>query len=107
MEMPVIVGVIITVAFLVSFSEWFYTLCKGISVVVLDDIFYVYRIIGMSLVSLLFMIGVFAAIAIVKECPNENREGIFANLTCREYLAIKVTADDFFEPQDKTVNQAL
>ena len=77
MEMPVIVGVIITVAFLVSFSEWFYTLCKGISVVVLDDIFYVYRIIGMSLVSLLFMIGVFAAIAIVKECPNENREGIF------------------------------
>jgi hypothetical protein len=100
MEMPVVVGVILVIVFLVGFSEWFYGLFGGLKSLVLDDVLYFYRIAGVSLISILFMVGVFVGIAYVNECPNEEREGIFAGLQCEKYLSIRAGAEQIFQPKD-------
>ena len=97
MEMPIIVGVILVIVFLVGFSEWFYAMAEGLKSLVLDDVLYGYRLVGASLVSILLMVGVFLAIATVNECPNEKREGIFAGLKCQEYFSIRASAEQFFQ----------
>jgi len=107
MEMPVVVGVLVAIIFLVSFSEWFYGISSGLKSLVLDDVFYTYRLIGVSLVSIVFMAGVFLAIATMNECPNEQREGIFAGLRCEEYLSIKTVTQKFLETNNQTVDQSL
>lgn len=92
--MPVIVGIIVAVVFLVAFSEWFYHLISGWKEYVLDDVFFRYRIAGMSLLSIAIMSGTFYGMALINECPNETREGIFAKLDCEEYQKIKVGAEE-------------
>lgn len=94
MQMPVIVGIIVAVVFLVAFSEWFYHLISGWKEYVLDDVFFRYRIAGMSLLSIAIMSGTFYGMALINECPNETREGIFAKLDCEEYQKIKVGAEE-------------
>lgn len=86
--MPVIVGIVVAVIFLVAFSEWFYHLAAGLQNFVLDDVYFRYRIFGVSLLSILVMSGTFYGMALINECPNENREGLFANLKCEEYEKI-------------------
>ena len=93
MQMPVIVGIVVAVIFLVAFSEWFYNLVSGWKEFVLDDIFFRYRIAGMSLLSILVMSGTFYGMALVNECPNEERVGLFANLNCDQYAKIKADAE--------------
>jgi hypothetical protein len=93
MQMPVIVGVLVGIIFLVAFSEWFYHLVSGMKEYVLDDIYFRYRIAGFSAISILVMFGTFYGLALVNECPKETGEGIFANLKCAEYLKIKVEAE--------------
>jgi len=46
----------------------------------------------------------FFGMALVTECPNEQREGVFARLRCEEYLKIKAGTDKIF-PQ-RTVEPA-
>lgn len=101
MDMPVTIGVVLIIAFLVGFSEWFYGIVEGVNATVIDDIFYSYRIVGMILFSIVFMVAVFYGISVVNECPNENREGLFAGLRCQEYLAIKTSADEFLNTNNK------
>lgn len=96
MQMPVIVGVVVTIIFLVAFSEWFYHMVTGWKEVVLDDIYFHYRIAGVSLLSILIMSGTFYGLALVNECPNENREGIFAKLNCEDFSKIKVETERLF-----------
>jgi hypothetical protein len=107
MEMPVMVGVILVIVFLVGFSEWFYGLAGGIKSLVLDDVLYLYRIVGVSLVSILFMAGIFMAIAYVNECPNEEREGVFAGLQCEKYLSIRAATEQVFQGDNKIVDKSL
>jgi len=97
MEMPIIVGVVLVIVFLVGFSEWFYAMAEGLRSLVLDDALYGYRLVGTSLMSILLMVGVFLAIATINECPNETREGVFAGLRCQEYFSIRATAEQFFQ----------
>lgn len=92
--MPVIVGIVVAVIFLVAFSEWFYNLVGGWREFVLDDIFFKYRIVGISLFSFLVMGGTFYGMALINECPDENREGLFANLNCEQYTSIKASAEE-------------
>ena len=94
--MPVIVGVVVGIIFLVAFSEWFYHMVQGWSEIVIDDVYYRYRIVGVSLFSILLMSSTFFIMALVTECPNENREGVFAGLRCEEYMKIKVSTDNLF-----------
>lgn len=103
--MPVIVGVVVAIIFLVAFSGWFYHLIIGWKGYVLDDILVKYRIAGVSLLSFLVMGGTFYGIALINECPNEEREGVFAGLKCEEYNKIKVNAEKLFPASDKALEE--
>lgn len=99
MQMPVIVGVGIVLAFLVTFSQWFYAFGGGIREAVLDDSRFTFRIVRASIYSIVFMVAVFFIIAMVNECPNSpsSRTEFLENLRCEEYLQIKSTSDSFFK----------
>lgn len=88
MQMPVIVGIVVAIIFLVAFSEWFYHMITGWKEIVLDDVYFHYRIAGLTLISILIMSGVFYGMAMVTECPNEVREGVFAKMNCKAYSDI-------------------
>ncbi len=107
MQMPVIVGVILAIMALVTFSGWFYEYATGMRELVLDDRFFNYRIVATSLVSMLLMVAVFFVIATINECPNQTKEGIFAGLKCDSYLKMKASADELFQPKNETIDQAL
>lgn len=96
MQMPVIVGIILAIIFLVAFSEWFYHLITGWKEIVIDDVYFKYRIVGVSLFSMLVVSSAFFGMALITECPNETREGVFAGLRCEEYLKIKTGAEKIF-----------
>ena len=100
MQMPVVVGVIVAVIFLVAFSEWFFHLVVGWGEFVLDDVYFRYRIAGVTLLSIMIMSGTFYGMALVNECPNENREGVFAKLNCKEYQKIMVGTEKLFFPRN-------
>lgn len=97
MEMPVVVGLLLSFMFLVSFSSWFYSLVKGARQLVLDDKFFGIRIVSTTIMSIIFMVVVFFGIATVSECKNEKREGIFASLRCKEYLLLRSSAKNLFK----------
>lgn len=114
MQMPVAVGIIVAIIFMVAFSGWFYHLVVGWQDFVLDDVMFRYRIAGVSLLSILVMSGTFYGVALVNECPNEERAGIFAKLNCSEYSKIKVDVEKLFpasdkplQENDKTINKSL
>ena len=107
MQMPVAVGVIIVVMFLVTFSGWFYNYALGMQELVLDDRYFTYRIAVASLASAVFFVLVFFAISVVNQCPNEERAGIFSGLKCESYLKLKANADSLFQPKNETINQTL
>jgi hypothetical protein len=90
--------VVVAVIFLVAFSEWFYHIAAGLNAFVLDDVYFRYRIMGVSLLSMLVMSGTFYGMALINECPNEVREGLFAKLNCEEYSKITVGAEKLFFP---------
>ncbi len=94
--MPVAVGILLAIIFLVAFSEWFYHLVKGWEEIVIDDVYFKYRIITASIVSMLTVGSTFFGMALITECPNKDREGVFENLRCEEYLKIKVGAEKVF-----------
>jgi len=97
MEMPVVVGVVLALIFLVSFSGWFYNLVSGAKQLVLDDEFFGWRVAWTSFVSMAFMVIVFISIATVSECKDEKRESVFASLKCKEYLSIRSSMEKMFQ----------
>lgn len=94
MQMPVVVGIIVSIIFLVAFSEWFYHLIQGWNEFVLDDVYFGYRIAGISFLSILVMSATFYAMALINECPNEKREGLFEGLNCEQYAKIKTGTEN-------------
>ena len=100
MQMPIVVGVVVAVIFLVAFSQWFYHLVIGWQNFVLDDVYFKYRIAGVSLLSILVMSGTFFGMAMISECPNTERQGIFAKLDCENYTKIKVETERLFSTGD-------
>jgi hypothetical protein len=96
MRMPVAVGVIIALMFLVSFSSWFYNLVKGARQIVLDDEYFGLRIAGTTIMSVVFMVVVFFGIATISECKHEEREGVFASLKCEEYQVLRSSFEKLF-----------
>jgi len=96
MQMPIAVGVIVAIIFLVAFSEWFYHLVEGWGEIVLDDVYYKFRIVGVSIFPQPSTSMTFFGMALITECPNEQREGVFARLRCEEYLKIKAGTEKLF-----------
>lgn len=107
MQMPVVIGVIIAVMALVTFSGWFYGYTGGMQELVLDDKLFNYRIALATISSIAFMVAMFWVIATVNECPNQTRDGAFAGLKCDSYLKIKASADNLFQPKNKAIDQSL
>jgi hypothetical protein len=74
----------------------------------IDDLYYKYRIVGVSVFSMIIISITFFSMALITECPNEVREGVFARLRCEEYLKIKAGTEKIFPPQNgetlKTTN---
>ena len=101
--MPVVVGVIVALVFIFSFSGWFYNLIAGWGEFVLDDAFFKYRIISACLISLVLVTGTFLGLAYAYECPNEEREGIFASLNCDDFRRIKASAESTFRKETVAV----
>ena len=95
MQMPIIVGVILAIIFLVAFSEWFFHLISGIKEYVLDDVFFFYRIAGMSALSIGTICTTFVVMAMVTECPDQESGGKFLKgLSCQQYYNIKMVTDN-------------
>lgn len=107
MQMPVVIGVIMAVMALVTFSGWFYGYTSGMQELVLDDKFFNYRIAAATFSSILFMVAVFWVIATVNECTNQTRVGLFAGLKCDGYLRIKASTDNLFQPKNDSIDQSL
>ncbi len=83
----IIVGVIIALMFLVSFTEWFYHLLVGVNETLVKDVFLAYRIGSYIVMSLIFMVGVFWILSLNSECPLMEKEkpGIFRYMNCDGY----------------------
>lgn len=96
MQMPVVVGILIAIIFLIAFTEWAYHMFQGISELMVDDIYFKYRIFGVTSMSIFLMTATFFMMAFITECPNEVREGVFARLRCEEYMQIKVGTERLF-----------
>lgn len=103
MQMPIAVGIIVAVIFLIAFSEWFYHLVTGWGEFVLDDVYFRYRIVGVSLLSVFVMGVTFYGMALINECPNEKKEGLFAGLNCEQYFKIKAGTEKAFLKIDKSI----
>ncbi len=106
MQMPIIVGIIVGIAFLVGVSEWLYGAVRGIKNTVPEGVHYTKRIIRAVLISIILMALVFWGIALVSECPNPERirEKAFARLRCDEYLKVKTLTKKFFQVGKKSVD---
>lgn len=102
MQMPVIVGILVAIIFLIAFSEWFYHLVTGWKEIVLDDIYFLYRIAGVSLFSIFVMSATFYGMALFNECDSKTREGIFAKLNCEEFSKIKADVGVMIRAEEPT-----
>lgn len=76
---------------------------KGWGELVIDDMFFYYRIAGATILSIVVMCSTFFIAALVTECPNKQREGILASLRCDEYLQIKASTDKIFSKQAEII----
>lgn len=87
----IVVGVIITLMFLVSFTEWFYHVVVGFNEVALRDIFFSYRIAAWVIAGVTFMGGTFWTLALTNECPllEKERPGVFKYMNCDVYWEMR------------------
>lgn len=90
MEMPVAVGVLVAIIFLIAFSEWFYFTLSGWNQVIIDDRLYKYRVFGASVISVMIIFATFWGAALVTKCTETERQGLFSKLNCEEYRQIVV-----------------
>lgn len=92
MQMPVVVGVLVAIIFMISFSEWFYHTFVSWREVIVDDRLFKFRVFGATLFSLFIISISFVGAAYISKCPQTDREGIFERLKCDEYQKIKIKA---------------
>lgn len=90
MEMPVAVGILVAIIFLIAFSEWFYHTFVAWSEVIIDDKLYKFRIAGATLLSIAIIFATFWGAAYASKCSQTDREGVFEKLNCEEYRRIVV-----------------
>ncbi len=109
MQMPVLVGVIVAVILLVSFSGWFYNLFQGWKEYVLDDAFFWYRVGAATVFSITLMTLTFFGMAYAYECPgveNDGSSSLSEKLNCPAFKKLKTSAEDIFnkseEPETET-----
>ena len=105
MQMPVVVGVILAVMFLVAFSGGFYHLASGWNEFVIDDIYFKYRILAATVMSIVVITATFLGMAYAFECPNEEKVGLFASLNCADYRSVKTGTESLFKKSSVKVEE--
>ena len=98
MSGTIIVGIILSITFLVSFSEWFYHLVVGVNELIPYGYGFYFNIFKFSAGGLSFMALVFWTLSMVYECPKPNREGIFEYMDCRVYYQAKARSQGLTQP---------
>lgn len=104
MQMPVVVGIIVAIILLVSFSGWFINMVAGWQEYILDDIFFWHRVAGASFFSIALMTLTFFGMAYAYECPNpssDSKGSLSDRLNCPTFLKIKTGAEDLFKKKDE------
>ncbi len=94
MHIPVVVGVIIAIILLVTFSGWFYHLSSGWSQILVDDAYFKYRIFAATALSGLVVTATFFGLAYAIDCPAGDDGGAFKGMNCQQYLKIKTSAEE-------------
>lgn len=109
MNWTVVVGVIIAIMFLTSFTEWFYHIVAGANALVINDSFAGYNIFKLGMSGMMFMVGMVWVLAMFYECPTpeEEREGVFVYMDCTLYSWVKSTPVGAYIPQpvDETLDE--
>lgn len=103
--MPVVVGVIVSLIILISFSGWFYHLVEGWHEYVIDDVYFWYRIAGATVLSFTIMTLTFLTLAYASECPGEKKSGLSEHLNCIAYSKIVISAEDVFKKKEAKETQ--
>mgnify|MGYP001559088882 FL=1 len=87
----IVVGVILSLMFLVSFTEWFYHIAAGVNEVIPSGALFYPSLIRMVVFSVLFIGIVLLVLSLAYECPkgDDEREGFFAYLDCTLYWQIR------------------
>lgn len=90
MQMPIAVGVLVAIIFLVVFSEWFYNMFTGWKEVIIDDGMYKFRIFGATVFSLFVIVSTFFGASYLSKCkhPTPDTEDVQQN--CDQYKKIKI-----------------
>jgi hypothetical protein len=100
MNWVVIVGVIIALMFLVSFTTWFFHLFAGVDALAGGGPTRGFKLVTWTFWGLLFMGSIFWGNAMINECPTpeELREGVFVYLDCTvyDYAARKTPLGQYF-----------
>ncbi len=107
MQMPIVVGVIVALMFLITFSEWFYHLVSGWGDLIIKDVFLNYKVIGAGVVSIALFVGTFWAVSLINECDSEEKVGLFAKLNCEEYLSIRTSAEQLFQRPQEAIDDSF
>jgi hypothetical protein len=118
----ILVGVIIALMFLASFTEWFYHVILGVNETVIKDIFFNYRIGVWIAMGVSFFVGMFWLLSMTQECPlvDQEKVGIFKYMNCDVYwqarslfegkpvsLLLKEAADKLAEPDNQSKNNSF
>ena len=104
--MPVVVGVILAVIILISFTGWFTQMFVGWQEYIVDDTFFGYRIAIATIFSIVIISATFLGMAYAYECPGEKlteQKTILSGLKCEAYLKIRTGAEELFKKEVETV----
>ncbi|OGD79045.1 hypothetical protein A2368_00690 [Candidatus Collierbacteria bacterium RIFOXYB1_FULL_49_13] len=109
MNGTIILGVLVSLMFLVGFSQWFYVLALSMNEVIERDIFFRTRVFKWLGGSILFMFLMFWVIAYLSECRRpEQISGIFRILDCRPYTKIRTALEEsgLVAPVEEVIEEA-
>lgn len=104
-DMPVIVGVVIAIMFLIAFSGWFYHLSEGWKDFVLDDKYFGYRIGSVSFISMGLVVLAFFAMAAIYKCPErQSTEGmkLLSGINCEAYYNLDTSLESLLSSKNST-----
>lgn len=107
MHIPVVVGVLIAVILLVTFSGWFFHLSAGWGQIIVDDVYFKYRILGATVISGLIVTATFFGIAYAIECPAGETDGVTRGMNCGQYRKIRTTAEEVFSKNKNTKEKVV
>jgi hypothetical protein len=109
MNMPVTVGVIMILMFLVTFSGWFVTLVDGWTHAVLDDKFWKYRLAGAGLMTLVVVALTWNGLMIKENCSQlnvNNRDEICSDIERYEKAWVILATNQRVLPLEEAVDES-